>query len=279
MTVDEDAVLTLTNLGLTVLESRIYLGLCKYGKLSTKEISKITKTAQSDIYRVVKSLQHKGLVEKQIEKPISYKAIPFETGSSFLLERRKAECKDLQQQISRINRQLKKKSTDKNSLIHESQFVMIPRRENIVKKIAEAIERSEEKVNLVLSWKRLDAGLTDTFLESTKRAWSRGVQFRIVVEAPQNGRAKKKAVEFCGIDPMCNIRFLPDCPKTVLGLYDKKEVFIIVNPKGDLHDSPALWSNNQSLITAIQEYFELLWLISMKYPNQNSHNISDNEIS
>ena len=268
MSNDNDAVQTLTQLGLTVLESRIYLGLCKYGKLSTKEISKITKTAQSDIYRVVKSLQQKGLVEKQIEKPVSYKAIPFVTGSNFLLERKKTECEDLQNKISRINRQLEKKSTGKNSLLHESQFVMIPKRENIVKKIAEAIERSEKEVNLVLSWKRLHAGMTHTFLENSKRAWSRGVQFRIVVEAPQNERAKKTAIEFCEINPKCNIRFLPDCPKTVLGLYDKKEVFIIVNPKGDLLDSPALWSNSQSLVTAIQEYFDLLWLTSMKTPDK-----------
>ena len=266
MNIDNYAFLTLTQLGLTVLESRIYLGLCKNGKLSTKEISKVTKTAQSDIYRVVKSLQNKGLVEKQIEKPVRYKAISFETGSIFLLDRRKAECKDLQKKISRINRQLKKKSMDKNSLVYESQFVMIPKRENIVRKIGEAIERSEEEVNLVLSWKRLDAGLTDTFLESSERAWSRGVQFEIVVEAPQNQRAKKKAVEFCRINPMCHIRFLPDCPKTVLGVYDKKEVFVIVNPMEDLLDSSALWSNNQSLVTAIHEYFELLWLISMENP-------------
>ena len=68
---------------------------------------------------------------------------------------------------------------------------------------------------------------------------------------------------------------MPENPKTVLGIYDKKEVFIIVDPTGDLFDSPALWSNNKSLITAIQEYFDLLWLTSMQHPNETSDIISD----
>ena len=74
---------------------------------------------------------------------------------------------------------------------------------------------------------------------------------------------------------MCNIRFLPRHPNTVIGLYDNRELFVIVNPKEDLFDSPALWSNNQSLITAIQEYFDLLWFISMQHPDEKSDIISE----
>jgi len=35
----------------------------------------------------------------------------------------------------------------------------------------------------------------------------------------------------------------------VLGIYHKKEVFVVVDPREGLFDSPALWSNNQSLIS------------------------------
>ena len=273
MPVDDDTVETLIQLGLTGLESKIYVNLCNYGKLSTKEISKLAKIAQSDVYRVTKRLQQKGLVEKIIEKPVSYKPIPFEMGSKFLLERRQAEHEELLQKIKRLNKQLKEKSVDKTSSSDDSNFLMIPKRENIVKKIAEAIERSEKKVDLVLSWKRLHRGMTVTFIESSKKAWSKGVQFRIIAEAPQDESAQKKAVKFCRLSPKCNIRFLPNHPKTVIGLYDEAEVFVIVNPREDLFDSPALWSNNQSLITAIQEYFDHLWLTSMKQPNQKTEKL------
>ena len=277
MSVSDDAVPVLTQLGLTTLESKVYITLCKYGKLCTKEISKLTKTAQADIYRVANSLQQKGLVEKQIEKPVCFKSVPFDVGTAFLLERKKTEHKALQQKTDQLSLQFKQNGIPEPLIGEDTHFLLIPKREPIVKKIGEAIDRSKRNVDLFLSWKRLYSGMSRTFAKTAKRAWARDVKFRIVVENPRELQAQKKAVEFCELDPMCDIRFLSDLPKTVFGLYDKKEVFIIVNPKRDLHDSPALWSNNQSLITAIQEYFELLWLVSMKHPNQKSHKISDKE--
>lgn len=268
MSFEKDAVHTLTQLGLTPLESRIYVILCKHAKLSTKQISKLTNTAQSDVYRVMKTLEQKGLVEKKIEKPVSYKSVPFETGSTFLIERKKAEFAALEQKTKRLNKHFKERKKDELSTAHESRFLMIPKRENVVKKIREAIDRSERKVDLLLSWKRLYKGMTDTFIESSEKAWSRGVRFRIVAEIPEDPVALTKAEEFRRISPMCTIRFLPSHPKTVMGIYDKREAFVVVDPREALFDSPALWSNNQSLITAIQEHFDLLWLVSMKKPNQ-----------
>lgn len=67
MQIDEDAVATLAQLGLTSLESKIYFALCRYGESSSKEISKLTKTAQSDIYRVVNSLQKRVWLNKELK--------------------------------------------------------------------------------------------------------------------------------------------------------------------------------------------------------------------
>lgn len=264
----DDAVLTLTKLGLTTLESKVYLILCKYDELSTKQISKLSEIAQSDVYRVLKTLQKKGLVEKRIENPSTYKSVQFETGSTFLLNRKKSEYRDLKRKMSQLNKQFQKTKKVNCVLSEESHFLMIPKRENVVKRIIQAIDRSEKSVDLYLSWKRFYRGMTQVFTSSIEKAWTRGVQFRIVAEAPKETAAQKKASEFCRISPNCKVRFMPDRPKTVLGLYDQKEVFIIINPKEGLFDSPALWSNNQSLITAIQEYFDLLWLVSSKHLDQ-----------
>ena len=64
-----------------------------------------------------------------------------------------------------------------------------------------------------------------TFADNAEKAWARGVQFRIVLETPQEALAQKKAAEFCGKNALCNIRFVPTHPKTVMGIYDEKEVF------------------------------------------------------
>ncbi len=262
MFIEEDAVSVLNKLGLSNLEARTYIVLCGYGTLSAKEISRLTDTAQADIYRVVSRLHKKGLVEKIIEKPIRFKSVPFEVGSSFLLERKKSEINVLHGDVNQINLKIKEFFPENSKKVKEHQFLMIPKRENIVKKIAEAIERSKIKIDLYLTWNRFYKGMTSIFAESARKAWNRGVQFRIIVEYPKETAAQKKAIEFCEKTPLCNIRFTTDHPKTVMGIYDENEVFIIVDPTENLFNSPALWSNNQSLLAALQEYFELLWLNS-----------------
>ena len=73
----------------------MYLALCRYGTLNTKELSKCTKTAQTDTYRVLTKLQGKGLVEKIIRTPAKFKAVPIETSIESLLDKKKVEYDDL----------------------------------------------------------------------------------------------------------------------------------------------------------------------------------------
>jgi sugar-specific transcriptional regulator TrmB len=62
---------TLMQLGLTILESRIYLTLSRYESLATKELSELAKTSRPDTYRVLAKLQKKGLIEKKLRNPHS----------------------------------------------------------------------------------------------------------------------------------------------------------------------------------------------------------------
>jgi sugar-specific transcriptional regulator TrmB len=273
---EETVVQTLIQLGLTILESRIYIALSKYQNLTTKELSKMTKTSQPDVYRVLYKLQNKGLVEKIIEKPARFKAVPLEKGINFLIQRKKIEQDTLLTKAELLIHTFRESSHNKEPVeTLKSQFIMIPQKEDIVSKIKEAIDLSEKTVDLYLTWVRFTNGFSSVFIKNCERAWKRGVHFRIVVESPKEKAAQKQAMQFSKKSPFCSIRFLPGKSKTVTGIYDKKEIFIIVNPTENLFHSPALWSNNQSLLTVIQEHFDILWLISMEQPNQKSDAISE----
>ncbi len=257
---DEHFFETLTKLGLTILEAKIYLSLCHQEALTAKELSMVTRTSQPDTYRVLCRLQRKGLIEKIIGYPSQFKAVPLETGLASLLKRKKVEYDNLTQETNTIVRSFKEKiSSRKHSEIMNSYFTLIPKEKIIVKRIGEAIKRSKRSVDIILSWKRLIAGITGPFALLSRRAWNRGVEFRIVVEQPEDEKAVAQALQFCGESSSCNIKFLSGKTETVIGIYDKKESFIIVDPEQGLFDSPALWSNNQSLIRVLQEYFNTLW--------------------
>ncbi len=83
---------TLTELGLTLNQARIYVALLSSERLLTvKEISKITNITRQDVYRIMPSLQNNGLVEKTITAPTMFKATPLKLGLSILVENRKLQ--------------------------------------------------------------------------------------------------------------------------------------------------------------------------------------------
>ena len=74
--IKEDGVQVLIALGLTSTQSKAFLALCQLGKSSPKTISKESKIARQDIYRVLAELQELGLVKKAISRPVIFEAFP-----------------------------------------------------------------------------------------------------------------------------------------------------------------------------------------------------------
>ena len=56
------------------------------------------------------------------------------------------------------------------------------------------------------------------------------------------------------------MRLLDYFPTILLTTFDNNEALIVAEADSGLTESPALWTNNSSLVTALQEYFETLWL-------------------
>jgi sugar-specific transcriptional regulator TrmB len=254
----------LVDLGLTLLQAKVYLALARSEPTNAITISQLAKVARPDVYRTLSKLHNLGLVEEIIEAPRRYKAIPMTRGLAFLLKRKTEEHDMLRKKTERLLRTFQKEDTSQKIRVGSGTFVLIPKKERIVNRIKRAIDDSQETVDLVLSLKRFMFGITVAFAESTERAWDRGVKFRIIVEKPEAANTAEMVTEFCGKSPCCNIRFLPGRPKTVIGIYDSNEAFLIVSPGEGLFDSPALWSNNLSLLTVVQDYFNIMWLTAME---------------
>jgi hypothetical protein len=49
-------------------------------------------------------------------------------------------------------------------------------------------------------------------------------------------------------------------------IYDRKQILIFTDPNARLSESPALWSNNPSLISGMQDYFTILWTTALEEP-------------
>ncbi|MEM4733518.1 MAG: helix-turn-helix domain-containing protein, partial [Candidatus Bathyarchaeia archaeon] len=74
----KEDVQTITKLGLTTSQVKVYLSLLQQKKATAKTISNFSKIARQEVYRVLSDLYEKGLVEKIIAKPTEFKAVPIE---------------------------------------------------------------------------------------------------------------------------------------------------------------------------------------------------------
>lgn len=258
---------TLIDLGLTLVQARVYLALARLSTSKISVLSKASDVARPDVYRTLNKLYELGLVEKIVKNPVQFKALTIEEGIKVLLAKKQEEYERLKSETDELLNSFKRKSL-LNDIDAANQFVLIPQKEAVINRIRQAIDNSKYSVSVVISWKRFVHGVGDVFLESAQKASKRKINYRFIVEKAPSEDVVESGNRLWNIYPSFQARFLTHTPKTVFGLYDDKELFIIVNPAMDISGSPALWTNNSSLISLVQDYFEMLWQTASEIPSK-----------
>ncbi len=260
----------LTRLGLTITQARAYLALCRTGTSPPKTISKESKIARQDIYRILDELQELGLIEKAITTQTMFKAIPLQDALLMLLERRVKETSELQARARELLSNFKENSSKTTLQQEEAQFVLISEKEWSLKKRKEVVETAQTSIDVVTPWKRYVAARF-VHAEENKKAVERGVRIRFITKKPENeaslGRAKEIAHAFVE-NPSIEVRYSRTPIITAVAMWDNKEVVVFTVPKAVLGESPALWSSNPNLVHLVQNYFETIWNAALEDKNE-----------
>jgi sugar-specific transcriptional regulator TrmB len=239
------------------------LALTILGAASVKEISKFSNVAREAVYRVLPRLQKLGLVEKEIVWPTRFSAITLDDAVTVLLGRRNKETLDLKEKVKLLLR-LKSKQAKMESLEEKFEFLLVPAKKMLISKIGDTVDRAQKCICIVTSNNRLLSAV-DIFSEAIGKALSRGVKFRIVTS-----NVKKvllpAILEVGNNGPCIEIRYVSSDPRCAASIIDGKEVLIITKPTAEFCESPALWSNNSSLVNIVEEYFEILWMAALEKP-------------
>jgi len=246
---------TFVDLGLSNSEARVLVALYKIGTTEVSRIAKASTVARPDVYRALSKLHKLGLVEKIITHPSRFRAVPIETGVSVLLEHKLKEYSELKSESASLIRRMSKETIRKEPN-QESQFVLIPSREVLFKHLTRSIEKTQKSIDVSTSWKRFKSACY-RLAEPLEKAWLRGVIGRAIIE-----KTEEPALEFVKTywqSPQAEIRHVNFPPKSIMALYDEKEVYIYIIPTAAMTESPALWSNNPSLVAMAEEHFETKW--------------------
>lgn len=253
----------MTRLGLTSVQARVYIALAQSGISTIKTISKVSRVARQDIYRITSVLQKLGLVEKIIAAPTMFRAIPIKDAISILLERRTKETSELQAQTKELLKKFKKIKAITTAPQEETQFILVPEKEALILRTKQAVMSAQRSTDIIITWKKFPQMLL-LLAKEFREAIKRGVKIRYIVEKTEYENSWPEIVQAFTRNSSFKLRFVPNPPNTVFGIFDEKEVFIATSTAGYAAEYPALWSNNPSLISAMHDLFEIMWFTSLE---------------
>ena len=257
-----DAVGTLTRLGLTFNQARTFIALVKLELASAEAVSKTAKIARQDIYRVMPTLEKIGLVEEIIAIPTIFKPLPLMDALKILIERRNRETADLLVKAEEIGKNFK--GTTIVSTGEGHQFVLVPCKEALLRKIRRMTENAQKSISLMIPTKRFLPWLFKN-LDILEKAIRRNVSIRIITERSEEEQLLMDSAQSLIKEACFEIRYATTPIATCFGINDEQEILVSTSTETGPLESPALWSNNSSLIELGKKCFEQTWKISKPY--------------
>jgi len=288
----------LKNFGLTEKEAEVYIFLAKHGVLKGGEIARQIKKDKAQVFRILKSLQTKGLVESTLEVPTRFTAVPFESVLDLSIKAKRDEAALIE-------------STKKELLIYWKniskarleppleKFVVIEGSNKIYPKILQMMKETKNQLSATSTVPGLiradQFGLFDAALEHPLRS---KIQLRFITElTDQNVNAMKTLLKrkptagfnFKGRNPDLGLQLAPR-----MVIRDDEEIIFFITPRTDTsateQEDVCLWTNCKALVDSFNAVFEDLWRNSTELerkiveletgkPAQNTHVISDAEIA
>ena len=258
----------LADFGFTSLQSRIYLALLRRGTSKAGQISSATGIVRPEVYRILHELSSKGLVERILGSPSSYRAMPPSQSLSLLLEQRRKQLIMLEQKKNSLVESLESyysKTEDR----YEGEFRVIVRAEDVVSRIKQML--ADVKLDYVsiisgygLRWVK-DEGIARAAVSASRR----GVRVRVISEIDDSNistadylsqyiqfRHGSRVLFYCEIFDGSEMIFGPPITDEELRNQDGRRADI--------------WTNDQTFIRGIYAFFEYIWEKSLEYSPESN---------
>ncbi len=261
----EQAIETLHDLGLSIVQAKVYLTLLKSETMTIKNLANSSHVARTDLYRVIHELEKKGLVEKIIGNPTQFRPVSLTETLPALLERKNIECHDLQTRASTMLKTYKKINIKNKPALEESNFTWSPKnRELFHRHVKEMLASTHKSIDIAITSKRFHF-IAPIFGEDIKRAVERGVKFRILREYTENENPMPKALETLQGHLLFETRYIQKEVPTPIWLADNSRLFVVTSAISSPSSLVStLWTDNTQIVAVFQNFFEILWSTAEK---------------
>jgi sugar-specific transcriptional regulator TrmB len=257
----------LKNLQLTEKEAEVYIFLSKHGVLKCSEVARGMKRHRAQIYRILRILQSKGLLEETLEAPTRFAVVSFERVLDLRIRAKRDEAAQMENAKNEMLAYWKSVHRPELELDLEK-FVVIEGNNKIYPKIAQMINDTKNQfseIATVTDFLRADQfGLFDSiFVHSLKSK----INFRFITDiSNQNMNPTKKLlksmhntnVNLRARSPLLGFQLSPR-----IIIRDGEEALFFITPRnvelGIGHNEVGLWTDCRELVLAFAGIFEEMW--------------------
>jgi HTH-type transcriptional regulator, sugar sensing transcriptional regulator len=256
MLLQEEDIRSLTQIGFTEAQAKLYLALLTIGKTDAKTLAKQAGVPRQAAYRTLGELQEKGIVERIISLPQEYRAIPLRDGLAVMIRYKANEYTQIMENakefLYRYDLQQEETPSD------EYNISIIEGKETIIRKSMYATESAKQEICIFSTfqrWTQHKMELSDT----VEKALKRGVKYRVIMENPTVDFYFSKEFKTVLTHPNYDIRLAAGKLKINASLFDGEEASFSFYPSKALAESPVVWTNHPSLLIGFKDHFENIW--------------------
>ena len=263
----EQLVNTLIGLGLSRLNSQVYLYLAKKGPQKGCEIVKGLNAQKYQIYRALKDLEKTGIVNVTLEHPAKFSAVPFETVVDMFVNSKMQEVRQIQENKDEILAKWQSIAVAEYA-DQTAKFNVIQGRNNIYSKIQQMIQSTRKQfVSTTTPVELTRAEEFGLFEAAKKKTNKEKVQFRFLTPLQKQDLSMMKKVltemaksetTFEGRIPDLELNSFPQ-----MVIRDQEEALFFITPgkqqPSERREESCLWTNSSSLVGAFQGIFDDLW--------------------
>jgi sugar-specific transcriptional regulator TrmB len=255
----------LQHFGATEKEADVYIFLAKRGTLGTGQIARQMKKNKGHVYRILSSLEQKGLVEVTLEVPKRFTAVLLEKVIDAYVKAKQTEISHVEKTKEELLEDWKRISQTEVEPKPEN-FSVVEGNQKIYRKISEMIEKTENEfsaVSLVSDFVRAEQfGVLDSVYSHPRK---NELEFRFLTDVNQQNlkafkllRAKlKPGLHIKSRNPDLGLALFPR-----MVIRDSQEILFFISPRTQRSakkQEVCISTNCNSLVQAFTGVFTHLW--------------------
>ena len=262
---------TLQGLGLTEKDIETYIQIAKSGLTTARDITKSIKITKAQVYRSLKNLQAKSIVEATIETPQKFTAKPFEKVFDLYIQIKKDEAQKIEQNREAAVKQWQAIAKNQE-LPTQDKFMVIVGRNYIYAKVSEMLKKAKKEALISAS----SQNLVEADLENSLNIFipNNQIPIRILTEISESNMEYMLEI-FKQFSSNVQERHIDESkkffPRFVL-IDDAELLFVTQGLESSISQTDAgLWTNNKALILSFKTFFDQMWQEAVDIKNRIQH--------